>query len=65
MKESMKSAGYKQGDMAPHVKDYQRSEKSYAERGFSQTDAYIERQDKFVDKEATQIKKQHYMGRYS
>lgn len=65
MKESMKDAGVKQGDMSPHVKDYQKPEKDFPERGFSKTLDYIERQDKFQGKESKEIKKQGYMGRYS
>ena len=65
MKEKMAKAGYIQGDMSPHVKDYQSSEKEFAERGFSKTLEYIERQDKFRGKEAKHIEKQAYQGRYS
>lgn len=65
MKEKMGHAGYKQGDMSPHVADYQKPEKDFAERGFSKTDEYIERQDRFQGREAKQVKKQAYMGRYS
>lgn len=65
MKEKMKNAGLKQGDMSPHVEDYQRPLKSFSQEGFSKTDAYIERQDKHVDKAASDIRKQAYEGRYS
>ena len=66
MKEQMGyGAGKSQGDMAPKVKDYQKPEADFAERGFSKTDAYIERRDRFEGKEAKMIKKQHYEGRYS
>lgn len=66
MKERMGfSTGKTQGDMSPKVSDYQKPEKSYPERGFSKTDEYIERQDKFQGKEAAGIRKQGYMGRYS
>jgi hypothetical protein len=65
MKEKMGKAGYVQGDMNPHVKDYQKPEGDFAERGFSKTLDYIERQDKFQGKEAKEVKKQAYMGRYS
>lgn len=65
MKEKMSKAGYHQGDMSPHVTDYQKPEGDFAERGFSKTDAYIERQDRFQKKEAHGVKKQAYMGRYS
>ena len=66
MKEQMGfSAGKHQGDMAPHVKDFQKPEKAFAERGFSKTLEYIERHDKFEGKEAKEIKSQAYEGRYS
>lgn len=65
MKESMGKAGLRQGDMAPKVKDMQRPESKFAERGFSKTTDYIERHDRFEGKEASMIKKQHYEGRYS
>lgn len=65
MKEKMAKAGYIQGDMAPKVKDYQAPESEFAERGFSKTLEYVERQDKFRHKEAKGIEKQAYQGRYS
>lgn len=66
MKEKMGyNAGKNQGDMSPHVKDYQSPESDFPERGFSKTIDYIERQDKFRGKESSKIKSQHYEGRYS
>lgn len=65
MKEKMSRAGYDQGNMAPHVEDYQRPHGDFAEAGFSKTLEYIERQDKFQKHEAKEIKKQAYKGRYS
>ena len=65
MKEKMSKAGYDQGDMKPKVESYQKPEKDFAERGFSKTTEYMERQDKFQAKESKGIKKQGYMGRYS
>lgn len=65
MKEHMGKKGYVQGDMSPHVEDYQSSGKEFSQEGFSKTLEYIERQDKFRDKEAKGIEKQAYMGRYS
>jgi hypothetical protein len=65
MKESMGKAGYVNGDMSPKVKDYQAKDSEFAERGFSKTDQYIERQDAFRHKEAKGIEKQAYKGRYS
>lgn len=65
MKEGMAKAGYEQGDMAPHVKDYQKPEGDFAERGFSKTLEYIERQDKRQSGMSKGISKQSYNGRYS
>lgn len=65
MKESMSKAGYSQGDMSPKVKDYQKSGSEYSQEGFSKTTSYIERQDKFQKKMASDVKKQAYKGRYS
>lgn len=65
MKEQMAKAGVKQGDMSPHVEDYQKPERDFAERGFSKTTEYVERQDKFQGKEAKSVEKQAYQGRYS
>lgn len=65
MKESMKHKGYTQGDMKPHVEDYQRPAKDYSQEGFSKTTEYVERQDAFQAKEAYKVKSQAYKGRYS
>lgn len=65
MKEKMNKAGYIQGDMKPHVEDYQKPEKDYSQKGFSKTTEYIERQDAFMGKEANKIEKEGYKGRYS
>jgi hypothetical protein len=66
MKEKMGfKKGYVQGDMSPKVEDYQAPVSEFAERGFSKTTEYVERQDKFRHKEAKEIEKQRYEGRYS
>ena len=65
MKEKMSKAGYTQGDMSPKVEDYQKPEKDFAERGFSKTTEYMERQDKHQGMMEKGISKQHYQGRYS
>jgi hypothetical protein len=65
MKEGMAKAGYSQGDMSPHVKDYQKPEGDFAERGFSKTLEYVERQDKIQGKMSKELNKQSYVGRYS
>lgn len=65
MKEKMSKAGYAQGDMSPRVESYQKPEKDFAERGFSKTTEYIERQDKRQSSMAKDVNKQAYNGRYS
>jgi hypothetical protein len=66
MKEKMGfNTGKEQGDMSPHVKDYQKPEKDFAERGFSKTTEYIERQDKRQGSMSKDVNKQSYQGRYS
>jgi hypothetical protein len=62
---SMAHAGYSQGDMSPKVHDYQKPEAEFAERGFSKTLEYIERQDKMQSGMAKDLNKQSYNGRYS
>lgn len=61
----MGSMGVHQGDMSPHVENYERPMSDFAESGFSKTLEYIERQDKHQKMAAHDIKKQHYEGRYS
>lgn len=65
MKEKMSKKGYVQGDMAPDVKNFQKPDATFPESGFSRTTEYIERQDAFQNKMSSEIKKQHYKGRYS
>lgn len=65
MKESMNKMGYKQGDMSPKVEDYQKPMNDFSQSGFSKTTEYVERQDSFQAKEAAEIRKQDYKGRYS
>ena len=65
MKEKMSRAGYAQGDMNPTVESYQKSERDFAERGFSKTTEYIERQDRRQGEFAKDVSKQSYQGRYS
>jgi hypothetical protein len=61
----MAMKGHDQGNMSPHLKDYQKPEKDFAERQFSKTLDYVERQNKFQGKMAKEIDKQGYVGRYS
>ena len=65
MKEKMGKAGYVQGDMSPHVEDYQKPMSDFSQEGFSKTLDYIERQDAFQKREAKDVEKQGYKGRYS
>jgi hypothetical protein len=65
MKEKMSKAGYMQGNMSPHVEDYQRPNGDYSQEQFGHTLEYIERQDRHQKEMASGIKKQAYKGRYS
>lgn len=65
MKEKMSKHGYVQGDMKTTVEDYQKPEKDFAERGFSKTTEYVERQDKRQAGMSKDLNKQAYQGRYS
>ena len=57
--------GKKQGDMSPDVEEYQKPMSDFSQEGFNKTLEYVERQNKFQAKEASEIKKQAYQGRYS
>ena len=61
----MAHKGYHQGDMSPTVEDYQKPMSNYSQEGFSKTTAYQERHNAYEAKEAKDIKKQAYKGRYS
>lgn len=65
MKDYMSKKGYEQGDMSPAVESYQKPEKDFAERGFSKTTEYVERQNKRQSGMAGDLRKQAYKGRYS
>ena len=65
MKEKMSKAGYHQGNMEPHVVDYQRPQSVYSQTQPGKTTEYIERQNKHQTKQAKGIEKQAYQGRYS
>jgi hypothetical protein len=60
----MKEKGYVQGNMSPEVKDYQPKMASYSQSDANKTTEYVSRRDKIVDKQASDIKKQAYKGRY-
>ena len=57
--------GKQQGDMSPHVDDYQKPASNYSQSGFTKTTEYVQRQDAFQAKECSEIKKKSYKGRYS
>lgn len=61
----MAMKGVNQGDMSPHVKDFQKPTNDFPERQFSKTLDYIERQNKHQGQMAKGIEKQAYNGRYS
>lgn len=61
----MAKAGYKQGDMAPHVEDYQKPMKDYSQRDANKTTEYMERQDRQQSADAKMLDKQPWKGRYS
>lgn len=65
MKEKLAKAGYAQGEMSPKVESYQKPMKDFSQAGFSKTTEYVERQDAFQAREAKDIEKQAYKGRYS
>jgi hypothetical protein len=65
MKEMMSKAGYTQGDMKPTVENYQKPEKDFSQRGFSETTKYVERQDERQAGMSKDVNKQAYKGRYS
>ena len=65
MKEKMAKAGYMQGEMSPKVEDYQKPMSDFSQEGFSKTTEYVERQDAFQAKEAAEVRKMSYKGRYS
>ena len=61
----MGSLGVEQGNMSPMVESYQKPSKDYSQEGFNKTLEYVERQDAFQAREARDIEKQAYKGRYS
>lgn len=65
MKEDLKYAGHDQGNMAPKVEGYQKPMACYSQEGFSKTLNYIERNNNTLEKQAKNIEKQAYKGRYS
>lgn len=56
--------GNKQGDMSPHIKDYQPKDGQYAGEQNGKTTMYIEKRDRIQKAEAGKIRSQDYKGRY-
>lgn len=50
--------------MTPKVESYQKKESAYAERYTQSPTEYISRNNRMQDKEASQLRKQAYKGRY-
>lgn len=57
-------SGSKAGDMACKVKDYQPPMKQFAGEMTGKANMYMERHDRMLDKEASQVRKQAHKGRY-
>jgi hypothetical protein len=60
----MNREGYDQGNMSPKVESYQRPSGSLAGNQPGKTVDYIARQNAMVNKEASDVRKQDYKGRY-
>lgn len=60
----MNKKGYVQGDMSPDVKDYQPKMTSFTQADANKTTEYVSRRDSIQDKQASDIRKQAYKGRY-
>lgn len=56
--------GNEPGNMSPKVEDYQAKGASYAEHQPGKTTEYISRTNHRIDKQASDVKKQAYKGRY-
>ncbi len=63
--DDMAMKGKDQGNMSPHLKDWEKPMKNFSQEGFSKTLDYMERQNSMQGKEASGIEKQAYKGRYS
>lgn len=61
----MAKKGHTQGDMSPVVEDYQKPMSEYSQHYMNKTTDYIGRHNSYESKEASDIKKQAYKGRYS
>lgn len=56
--------GKKLGDMGAETQDVEYPQAGYAGDQSGKANQYKERQNKMVDKEASQVKRQDYKGRY-
>jgi hypothetical protein len=61
----MKNFENMKADMTPHVDDYQQPNSTFSQSQFGNTLEYIERKDKHLNENASDIKRQDYKGRYS
>lgn len=57
--------GYRQGDMAPEVKDYQCPKGAYSQMYDQSPTKYVERNNRMQEKEGAMLRKQEYKGRYN
>ena len=56
--------GNNPGDMSPEVKDYQPSKSEFAGKEFGKANEYMERTDKRMSKDAGEIRRKAFKGRY-
>lgn len=56
--------GNKMGDMSVGVKDYQPSKSEFAGAESGKANEYISRTEKRMNRDASQVRKQAYKGRY-
>lgn len=56
--------GYKQGDMSPEVKDYQKPMSNYSQSFDQSPLTYVERQNKRQNEQASKLRGQKYDGKY-
>ena len=56
--------GYRQGDMSPTVKDFQKPEGCYSQKYDQSPTRYMERQDYMQKHEAGKLRREDHKGRY-
>lgn len=64
-KGKMGNKGVNQGDMSPVVDNYERPMSEFSQKDFNKTTEYVDRRNRFDTKQASDLKKQDYKGRYS